>query len=302
MSFKLPLFNTRFRFRGAFTLVELLVSMALLIMLVGMLAQMMNQASAIWNIGEANKERMQDVRAVTEFMASELRTALLPVNRPTQTGLQFVVNPTSLSGDTYKNRDSVFWQAPCATDQSSGDVAEIGYFVKWDTEKDSPRPVLCRFFVNPTDKSNFLIYSKPADWLNTGIIESVAPATKQFDYNGLFAENVLGLWVDCLDPFTESIDKVDHKFDSRKGYTEITSKVVHSPCALPAAIDLGLVMLDSRSARRLTSNLKSKITTLAKQSSSAKDFVTEAQKDASFRPLLQSLRYYQTRVYLQNSK
>jgi len=306
--------NTDHLRREAFTLAELLVSMAILSLLVVMLSQMVNQAATAWARGESNKERMQDARAVVEFMSNELQSALLPVNRPTQTGLQFVINPAAITSATFNNRDSVFWQTPQATDQTQGDVAEVGYFVRWDTSVPAnPKPILCRFFVNPRDP-NFKIYSAPTAWLSDTILDAVAPGKKSTDpaknYQGLFAENVLGLWVTALDPTGQPItlDAAGASitgFDSRKGYkyTDSSSATqTQSACSLPAAIDLGLVTLDSRSAKRITTDLQTKIQTLASTSTSAQAFVASAQSDPAFQPIIQGLRYFQTKVFLQNSK
>ena len=309
--------NTEHRRREAFTLLELLVSMAILSILVVILSQMINQASTAWARGESNKERMQDARAVVEFMSNELQSALLPVNRPTQTGIQFVVNPAAITSGTFNNRDSVFWQTPQATDQTQGDVAEVGYFVRWDaTVSSNPRPILCRFFVNPGD-TNFLIYSTDPDtpWLSKKMLDAVAPGIKSNDplknYLGLFAENVLGLWVTALDPIGQPITldatgaNITGSFDSRMGYKYTDSNgatQIQSACSLPAAIDLGLVTLDSRSAKRITPGLQAKIQTLAATSASAQAFVASAQSDPAFLPIIQGLRYFQTKVFLQNSK
>lgn len=303
--------NTDHLRRGAFTLPELLVSMAILSLLVVMLSQMVNQAATAWARGESNKERMQDARAVVEFMSNELQSALLPVNRSTQTSLQFVINPTAITAGTFNNRDSVFWQTPQATEQTQGDVAEVGYFVRWDTTSvpANPRPILCRFFVNPDDVTNFKIYSDPAKWLSDQILRDVAPGTKP-DYKGLFAENVLGLWVTPLDPTGQPItlDATGASitgFDSRKGYKYTDSSgttQTQAACSLPAAIDLGLVTLDSRSAKRITTDLQTQIQALASTSTSAQAFVASAQANPAFLPIIQGLRYFQTKVLLQNSK
>jgi len=288
---------------GGFSLVELLVSMAVLTLIVGLLAQMLNQATTIWNQGEGNKERMQDLRALADFMGNELQAALLPVNRTSKDNLEFVVNPTDVA-DKFKNRDCVFWQTPLASNQDLGDVAEVGYFVKWDdTNAANPRPVLCRFFVNPGNLDSagtavpdphFLIYASPNKWVTDTEIEAVAPGDnkEENNYKGLFAENVIGMWIDCLDKDGMSLSPSGQKWSSRDT----------TPCTLPVAIDLGLVMIDSRSAKRLNSTLQQTIQSLYAKSTSAKAFVDFALETPSLRPISPGLRYYQTRIYLQNSR
>jgi hypothetical protein len=268
----------------------MMVSMALLLVVVMVLGQMLSQSSNIWNQGEGNKERLQDLRAAVDFIGGELQSALLPVNRTSTQNLEFTMNPPAASG--VRNKDSIFWQAPIAIDQSSGDIACIGYFIRWvQGTGDNPRPVLCRFYADPTDKDNFRIYSAPSQWLN--VIDTVAPGTKDKDYKGLFAENVVGLWINLIDTSGALIGPSGTSYSSR----------TTTPAGrLPAAVDIGLVMLDSQSARRLTPSLQSAITALVNSAPDAFSFVQNALADSSLRAVSPSLRAYQTRISLQNAK
>ena len=319
------------RERAGFTLVELLVSMTIVALLVVFLGQMIGQATNTWTRGEGNKERLQNVRAVTDFIGNELSAALLPVNRTDTNNLQLIVNSTALTAATYNNHDTIFWQTPLATEQTLGDVAETGYFVQWDTSHTgNPRAQLCRFFCNPTlsngtggsagSNPSFLIYSKPTAWLTNAVVAAVAPANQANSYQGLFAENVVGLWTQCLDPNGVQITKDagggtfvsggQTGFDSRRGYqytdnslspAVLTTKAV---CALPAAIDLSLVMLDSESAARIGAAQKQEIVNLYANPAvtNGDTFVTQALTDATLRPVRSGLRSYHVRIFLQNSK
>ncbi|MFZ4683470.1 MAG: PulJ/GspJ family protein, partial [Terrimicrobiaceae bacterium] len=186
--------------RAGFTLVELLVAMTILILLVAILASIFSSVSKTSQLGYASNERMQNILAITDLIRSDLRSALLPINRPDTNNLQFVLNPGAIS-DSFKNPHAVFWQAPTATDQTLGDVAEVGYFVKWNTDKPSnPRPYLCRFAAeNSTNGTNVLIYSAPSAWLSDARLNALAPANATNAYQGLIAENVVALFVHCLD-------------------------------------------------------------------------------------------------------
>lgn len=305
--------------QAAFTLVELLVSMAILIMLVLMMHQALIMVGGAWSLGEANKERMQNVRAIGDFIGNELRAALLPVNRTSTTSLQFIVNPSGITPAMFNSHDSIFWQVPLASDQTLGDVAEIGYFVQWDASNQAnPRARLCRFFVNhgmgATSDPNFLIYSNPAGWLSDTILQAVAPANKQNSYKGLFAENILGFWVQCLDPLGNPITTdaggapfSNNSFDSRRGYSYIDSSqtpttVVMPPCALPSIINLGFVTLDSRSAARVGMTEQSAITGLVAGCADANAFVSRVLADSSLMTIKTGLRSFQTRIYLQESR
>ena len=293
--------------------------MAILVGLIAFLGQMVNHAGKAWTRGESNKECLQNMRGLTDFIGNELQAALLPICQTATNGLQFVVNPTGITSGSY-NRDTIFWQSPLATDQTLGDVAEIGYIVTWNTTiATNPTSQLCRFFVNPgsatTPNPYFLIYSNPTAWLSDSIVQAVAPANKVNYYQGLFAENVLGLWVQCLDPYGQPITKdasgasfTSPSYDSRRGYSYITpagQTITNMPSSLPAAVDISLVMLDSKSASRIGTQQQSAINTILTSGTNcpnAAAFVTQAATVPSLRPIYSSLRAYQTRVYLENSE
>ncbi|MCX6960186.1 MAG: prepilin-type N-terminal cleavage/methylation domain-containing protein [Verrucomicrobia bacterium] len=301
----------------AFTLIEVLVSMAILLLMVVMLHWILSSASGAWKLGEANKDRMQNARTISDFIANELESALLPLNRTSTNSLQLVVNPQGIS--QVSNRDSIFWQSPLAVDQALGDVAEIGYFVRWDkTNPQNPRAVLCRFFVNLTSRdptgavtanTNFLISSQPNTWLSNDVLNRVAPANASNDYLGLFAENVIGMWVSCLDSYGVPITKDSagntitpaRTFNSRSGYTD-SLLGAHPACALPTMIDLSFVLLDARSAVRVGPADMAAITGLVDTSTNADAFVDAALLNsalASFRP---AFRAHHVRIHLRNSQ
>lgn len=299
------LFGTR-RSAG-FSLVELLVAVAILAVLLLVLQQILAGSSGAWKLGEARKERMQNARAVTDFIALDLESALLPLNRPDTNNLQFIVNPAGVSAE-FKNRDALFWQAPRATDAVLGDIAILGYFVKWDTTTPAnPRALLCRFFANygvrgetVTTNPNFRIYSQPSNWIDASLINATAPADAANDYRGLFAENVLGLWITTLDSAGKPITASGQMFDSRAGYEDSLLGPL-SACALPSAVEVGVALLDARSAARITPILQSALAGHAAASANAADFVAAVRNDASLQAVREGLRSHSTRVCLKNS-
>lgn len=214
---------------AGFTLLEMLVAITILCLICVILASILEYTSNIWQQGEVDNQNRRRARIALERIGQELRAATLPLNRTSQTSLEFIVNPSSI-GSNYLNRDAIFWQAPIATDTSQGDLAEVGYFVRYVNNQ----PVLCRFFVNPSG-SNY-IESNPTGWLSASILDSVAPATQASQYQGLFLQNVLGLWIQAFNQ-----DGTAYGGDSRVSGT------------LPAWVDLTLVLIDSEHARRLTS-------------------------------------------------
>lgn len=296
---------------AAFTLIEMLVGMGVLVLLVVLLSRILSQTSGIWSSGEANKERLQNVRVVTDLLGNELRAALLPINRSDQKNLQFVLNPTSLSGD-FRNRDALFWQAPIAPDSSLGDVAVVGYFVRWDTTSSgNPKAQLCRFFVASVMKGNtasyYRIYSHPDDWVNDDLLQAVAPADKAHAYEGLFAENVVGLWFRCLDAAGEPITSdaagasLDGQFDSRRGYTDSHGDV-HTGGVLPPVVEVSLAMLDTQSAARVTQAQMSTLQSLVNGNGDAGTFLDAVMQEPTLKGIKSNIQAYQTKIYLQNAK
>lgn len=293
--------------RSGFTLVELLVSMAILVLLVVVLSNIFSSVSKTSQLGYSNNERMQNILAITDFIRTDLRSALLPVNRTDTNNLQFVAlgNPNPYT--TNCNPNAVFWQAPVATDQTLGDVAEVGYFVRWNTDKPSnPRPYLCRFSAeNSTAGTNFLIYSSPASWLTDPIINSVAPADLAHAYQGLIAENVVALFVQCLDAKGQPITKnaggnpfANALFDSRQGFTSSTN--TNAACALPPIVRLGFVLIDSGSANRIGANEQAALRGLS--ATDAASFVSAAIASPQLKSISQSLRSSQIEVNLMNAR
>ena len=285
--------------------------MAILILLVAILSGIFSSVSKTSQLGYANNERMQNVLAITDFIRTDLRSALLPVNSADTNNLQFVVlGNSSMISTNYQNPHAVFWQSPTATDQTLGDVAEVGYFVKWNTDKPSnPRPYLCRFSAenstNSTNAANFLIYSSPSAWLSDSVIAKVAPANSTNAYQGLIAENVVALFVQCLDKYGQPITRnaagnpfANALFDSRQGFTYSTN--TNAACALPPIVRLGFVLIDSRSANRIGAAEQTALMGLS--ATNVADFVMNALGRTDLKAVSQGLRPYQIEVSLMNAR
>lgn len=317
------------RLLASFTLIEVLVSMTILVLLVIVMTQVLTLADNTWMSGEASKERMQNERAIGNFIVNEMRMALLPAGRQATNSLQFVVNPSGVSSTNY---DSVFWQAPIATATTYGDVAEVGYFIQWNTSNaQNPQAVLSRFFVNPPSSTagstTYLIYSQPTAWISDALIQSVAPANSANSYQGLFADNVVGLWVQCLDSYGKQITKtysgtnyLGDNYDSRLGYTDSQGNLspsytstnssgttaVSPYCALPRMVSLSLVLLDSQSAQRVGPSqmtaIRSLVTSSATSTTPANSFVTSALANSTLGPIKRGFRPFQTVIYLEGSR
>jgi prepilin-type N-terminal cleavage/methylation domain-containing protein len=316
----------------AFTLVELLAAMVVLSLLVLLLSGAFSQVSRAWTKSSGNIEQRSNTRALADFITAELQGALLPAatvppsdkNVRPLGDLRFVINPPEVP-DQYRYADALFWQAPIATETSYGDIAEVGYFVQWDTSVPSnPRPQLCRFFVNPSisgsngtlvKNPNFKIFStEPADWLSGEMIKTIAPATKAKGYAGLFGENVVGLWIRSY-----GLDggELPRNFDSRaKSPTETGgylnnfkdgSRTWREQRYLPARVQISLAQLDSHHTRSLP-QASEQLRALTQDGSvrDADTFTSKLRESApagtALADLLPGLRIYTTEVQLQNAR
>ncbi len=212
-----------------FTLVEMLVAISVLLLIMILLVSITSQAGKVWSRGESQNQYRQRARAALDYIGQELRVATLPLDRD-KIDYQFQINPAGLAVE-YSCRDSIFWQAPIATSSVQGGLAEIGYFVQWDLATHQAN--LCRYFVNP-DNSNYAIYNNPTSWVTDALMNAVAPATKASGYQGLFLENIIGIWVNATNVDGTSYD----------GNPQLTKK-------LPAYVEISIVGIDSKSANRM---------------------------------------------------
>lgn len=242
----------------------MLVALAILSLLVILLVTIMSGVMSTWQQDMARDERRSVAHRSLNLMAQDLRLMTFPANRADTNSLQFLIDPpaTTLSG-SYLLPHAFFGQAPVATDLSTsttqGDLAIVGYFIRWV----GTDACLCRLLINPSS-TDYGVYNSPTNWLTATLLDKHASAASTNSYAGLVGENVLGLWAQALDSNGNPIlttaagstaSYASGAYDSRLGYSVLTNGVttVHGPCALPAAVQLGVVVIDSQTARRLTS-------------------------------------------------
>ncbi len=298
----------------SFTLLELLVSIVILSILVIALFSILGGTEFVWQHGQSEIEQRQNARTILDYIGQDLRSAQLPSNLHDTNNLQFVVNPDATTGTstpasgTYFNPQAAFWQVSREKVVSgilSHVMEEVGYFVRWDTttNPNNPRATLCRLSipaVNSTGQanSNFLILpvtytssgttttttASPSAWITGPILDNVAPGNAAGSYQGWFADNVIAIWIRCLDSNGNTIvlrgntaqgaTYAPYCYDSRQGYRytplgsttaliERGGNVVPmslSPgttqseflATLPASVEIALVILSSRGAAQLT--------------------------------------------------
>jgi uncharacterized protein (TIGR02599 family) len=301
--------------RRAFTLLEVLVATAVLSLLVVLLASIAGQVSKVWQDVSANNEQRAAARVLLHFMARELQAARQPVPIPSAStnvaNLQMVASLTSATTKVPADNlypHALFWQAPVAKNTSMGNIASVGYFIRWDTTSQPGRakPILSRLFVDPTNPSNFQIYDPTGgvanDWLS--VLPTVAPATSP-DYQGWLSDNVIALWIRMLDADGQPIiqnaagQTMNYAFDSRQGYRSPATGRIHSAPAYPPCVEIALVTVDSKTLAKIQTPLVPVTTTPT-------DFDKDAATAGSVRYFLENLpqdiragaRIFSTRVYL----
>lgn len=212
-----------------FTILELLAAGSLFALLVLVLASISDHALKTWSRNERNSDLREAARTAISLIGSDLRQAVLPVYPSDPNSLQFVINPAGVT-DRFRIRDAIFWQAPIATSQSRGDLAVVGYFVR----KEGNTFTLCRFFINPDDP-DYAIYDGGAPWVSDALLDARAPADEANDFEGIFLENVPGMWVIAYN-------------DNAAAYPAYDSRVAHK---FPARVEISLVLLDKAGAQRV---------------------------------------------------
>ena len=298
--------------RRAFTLLEVLVATAVLSLMVVLLASIAGQVSKVWQDVSANNEQRAAARVLLHFMARELQAARQPVPMASGTNaanLQMVASLTSATTKVPADNlypHALFWQAPVAKNTSMGNIASVGYFIRWDTTSQPGRakPILCRFFAGPSDSAK--IYDQPggvaSDWLS--VLPTVAPATSP-DYQGWLSDHVIALWIRMLDadgrPITQNAagQTMNYAFDSRQGYRSPATGQIHSAPAYPPCVEIALVTVDSKTLAKIQTPLVPVTTTPA-------DFDKDAATPGSVRNFLENLpqdiragaRIFSTRVDL----
>jgi type II secretory pathway component PulJ len=243
----------------SFTIVELLVSIAILSILVIVLLSMLTSLMTVWQAGQAHNERRTIAQAVLDRMTRDLSQVALPLSRTSTNELQMIINPTGVSA-TYQYPHAIFCQAPVATDNgTSGNLAVVGYFIQW--VNGSPgTPCMSRILINPSS-ADYKIYSAPNAWISDALLASDASATSP-SYAGLLSENVLGLWVQALDPLGNPIQQqtlpAGETFDSKYPYAYTNfSELAPVPLetnmsSAPASLQIAIAVIDSRTAKYLT--------------------------------------------------
>ncbi|MEI9898638.1 MAG: prepilin-type N-terminal cleavage/methylation domain-containing protein [Chthoniobacter sp.] len=276
--------GARRRAVAAFTLVELLVSVALLTFLMLILVSITDSAGRAWREGQNRTEAFQSARTALEIVTRELTPAVV------DTRMQFVVAPGTILTDAgatnvAPNSPAMLWMAPLGTD---GGLCCVGYYLYRDDQRQFYR--LKRIYIAPPDTA------KPSPYFPQMVSASnsqdpslrTSPVnadwfTRTWDANAFneedvandravvssAADGIVALWVQCLDILGKPVPLVSKStvhppsaldYNSAAYFQVATSTafengrsflyLAQTPQSMkanrvPAAVDLTLITVDS---------------------------------------------------------
>ena len=253
-------------FPRAFTLLEMMVALAILTILVVLLAAIYQHVDRIAALGTSRQQRDQTARVAFQAITRELqqvnlappsmRSVAVAGNRgdisTNARSLPLVVraDTTAVSATNAISGNSFYWPATLANTNDSQSAAFFGYFVRWIQENGRMRPVLCRLQAADGD---FSAVQNTNTWLSAATLNQLAPANEAAEFRGWFVENVLAIWARPLDargnPITQqpittngvvstTSSNLFGNFDSSQGYQTVVgtqTNRIFSP-ALPTTV------------------------------------------------------------------
>ncbi|PTX99409.1 hypothetical protein DB346_16310 [Verrucomicrobia bacterium LW23] len=276
--------------RRAFTLVELMVAIAVLLVLMVAVVQLTKQLDQVWRASVTKVEMFGNARGAFFSITQRLRQASLNTywdydnpNAPTryvrQSSLHFVCGPAKnlLSNSPQYSGSAVFFTAPLGYSEDKTDLGRLsnlingcGYFVEYSQE-----PVMPSFLGNSYQRKwrwRLRQFTEPAeaslvqapgwtdstrcDWFRTYFASSAASAPVTHDV----ADNVILLLLVPVLPKGEDDGTAlapDYAYDSRQSRAFTTRPPAGSGYSgttlhqLPPLVRVVMVVIDEKSSVRL---------------------------------------------------
>jgi len=267
--------------QSGFTIVELLVATAVLMLLMALLLSALNSSMTIWTRGSSKIQSFQQARAAYEAMTRKISQATLniywdydtdaatnPIGYKRQSELQFLSGPATnlISGATNTRTHAVFFVAPLGYATTTTNLQSLlnacGYYL--DFGPDSPPSPLTASYA----KSRFRLMEIWQSSENLGIYSSNKPlstsANSWYSTNGasMLAENIIALIIRPRLPQRE--DPTGNALVSSSGFiynsfatnsftatnssgAVSTGNTLHQ---LPPVVQVTMVAIDERSALR----------------------------------------------------
>ncbi|MFV0338412.1 MAG: hypothetical protein ACK5LK_09255 [Chthoniobacterales bacterium] len=277
--------NTRLRLTRAFSLIEILVSTAVLALLLVLLLQALSQMGKVGQSVRADASRVDNVGVAFDMMRRDFSNTLLSFSPTNTNSLQFLLNPTISQGGspTIQNPNSIFLQAAVADNTNQGDIAEVGYFIRLKTSENPPQAQLCRLQIDPNN-SDYKIGVTPT-WIDDATLNQNAAASPP-EYNGLLVDDAIGLWIRAIDKNGDYYSTWDSRLKDGE---------------LPAALDVALLVIDPTTATNHLSNLPALPTASTGGTAEAPTAMDDEIKNylnGLPAPLDKAVRVFRTKFYL----
>ncbi len=213
--------------QSGFTLIELLTSIAILLILVGMLTVTFNTASNTWRAAEREVERFQDARLALDLIARDLQQV-------------YVSSNVSFLG----TRNSLAFVATANDDTNFVDLMEVVYRLNTD-ETPTPPFALYRRTAVHTDPEWDFYQPPPNGW----------PSTWGANRKNLVCTNVVSLSLVFFKTnqnnnatITWNSAQIQTNWTEPDGTTTISAGDLDMSNAPPAYIDVRLSVVDSKTA------------------------------------------------------
>lgn len=255
--------------KKAFSLVELMVAVAVLAVMLGILFSVLSSASSLWRGTNDRIEAFQGARAAFDLIGRNLSRATLntyfdydnpndPRRYLRQSELKFLAGPAggALPG-TVSSGQAVFFQFPgsyTTNPAAYGGLKDLlntcGYYVSYTTNTTIPGHV-----TNAANPFRFRLMQLLAPAEATSVYHPVAGGGNKWfadlSHHALpVADNIIALVVRLQDPAASPADVTDnYQYDSVQGATNDPQPVTANQ--LPPLAQITLVAIDEPSAKRL---------------------------------------------------
>ena len=257
--------------KRGFSLLEVLVAMAVFALLLVLLASAGNSTLQIWSRARGQISSFQSSREAFESMTRKLSQATLNTywgydntNNPTKylrrSELNFVCgSASSLLGADYGPTDAAFFQSPLgySTNVANRPLNQLlnscGYFIQFGSDQTNrpgfvKSPARWRYrlmeLVQPTEELSVHQHKIIKDWFKTAVVSGEAWPV---------ADNIIALIIRPLrsradDPSQNREITTNYAYDTSSG----TSSTTTTANQLPPLLGVTLVAIDEASAERIT--------------------------------------------------